>query len=497
MAVLPHGSDGQEPHDSDVAAHASGPSADVSKRYRLIKPLGGTPGDVLYLARHLQTGALIELRVFTDDHGVSDGLVNALRRLAADAATVSEECPGIAALSECERTGEVGLALAMVHQDGTTLRETIRREGGLDPDRAISIALKIAEILQQAHTCGLVHGGLRPENVVLIGPEPTVVLTQYGVDRILARWTASRRRKGAVVKTHSIYHPPEQAHGDTTEQGDIYALGALLYEMLAGSFPRTGIASIRRGRRGPLKKRRPGFTPGLERIVTRTLDPKRQRRPDIQVLCNDLRAEIGADERPKRRRRPGSVRWAQPRRASLMGGGLIIALGLGIWATQAYLVPHDTRWTLPWFRFGPRDTDVSDDASRALTAPTPAEPMASPSPPASPPVVASPPVEASSPPPAGAVSSAPSSPEPSSDPPREESIPPSPPSPPRAPTRPKPTAPRADARREPAPAHPREALPAPRPSAPNAPEPTRAPREAGEDSGAVIDWLLKEGRQRR
>ncbi|HEX7788260.1 MAG TPA: serine/threonine-protein kinase, partial [Methylomirabilota bacterium] len=354
MAALLHSSDSREPDGTGVAAHAAGkhatgsPLADVGNRYRLIKPLGGTPGDVLYLARHLKSGALVEVRVFTDEHGVSDGLVTALRRLAVDAAAVSEECPGIAALLECERTGEVGLALAMAHQDGITLRQTIRREGGLDPDRAISIALEIAEILQQAHTWGLVHGGLRPENVVLVGAEPTVVLTQYGVDRVLARWTASRRRKGAVVKTHSIYHPPEQVHGDATEQGDIYALGALLYEMLAGSFPRTGIASIRRGRRGPLKKRRPGFTPGLERIVTRTLDPRPQRRPDIRVLCNNLRAEIGATERPTpRRRRLVPERWAKAARASLVGGGLVVALGLGIWAAQAYLVPPDTRWTLP------------------------------------------------------------------------------------------------------------------------------------------------------
>ena len=106
MAALLHSSDSREPDGTGVAAHAAGkhatgsPLADVGNRYRLIKSLGGTPGDVLYLARHLKSGALVEVRVFTDEHGVSDGLVTALRRLAVDAAAVSEECPGIAALLE-------------------------------------------------------------------------------------------------------------------------------------------------------------------------------------------------------------------------------------------------------------------------------------------------------------------------------------------------------------------------------------------------------------
>jgi serine/threonine protein kinase len=510
MAVL-HGNDRDEPNDTDVAAGATRtPAADsgkpypsvtyVSNRYRLIKPLGGTPGDILYLAQHLQTGALVEVRLFTGDRRADDDLVDALRHLAARAARASDQCAGIATLSECERTGGVGLALAMGHHDGTTLREAIRRKGGLDPDRAISIAVKIAEILQRAHTCGLVHGGLRPDNVVLIGPEPTVLLTQYGVDRILARWTASRRRKGAVLRNHSIYQAPEQVHGETTERGDIYAFGAILYEMLAGSFPRTGIASIRRGHLESLAKRRPGITPSLARIVSRTLHLKPERRPDIAALCNDLRAEIGTNEQPNQLRRRPVVslgRWARAWRTSLVGGGLIIALGLAFWVTQEYLVPQDTRWALPWSLFAPANSGVLDNASRALTAPTPAAPIASPSPPASPSAVASPPVESSSPPRADAVTTAPTSPEQSSEPRGEEKAPPSPSSPPEATTRPRPPAPRVDARSEPANARPRDVLPAPRPSAPNPPEPARTPWETSEDPGAVIDWLLKEGHQRR
>src|SRR4029434_11197071 len=127
MAVL-HGNDRDEPNDTDVAAGATRtPAADsgkpypsvtyVSNRYRLIKPLGGTPGDILYLAQHLQTGALVEVRVFTGDPEADADLVDALGRVAPRAAGVSDQCAGVATLSECERTGGVGLALAMGHHD--------------------------------------------------------------------------------------------------------------------------------------------------------------------------------------------------------------------------------------------------------------------------------------------------------------------------------------------------------------------------------------------
>jgi len=532
MAV-PHRNESNEPDDTDVAAGGTSapvadsrkpdPSvADIGHRYRVIKSLGGTPGDVLYLARHLQTGALIDVRLFTGDRGADDDLVGALRHLAARAVRVSAQCPGIATLSECVRTGGVGLALAMGHHDGATLREEILRSGGLDPDRAITITVKIAEALQRAHACGLVHGGLRPDNVVLVGPEPTVLLTQYGIDRILAQWTASRRRKGALVKAHSVYQAPEQVHGETTERSDIYALGAILYEMLAGSFPRTGIASIRRGHLEPLAKRWPAITSSFERIVTRTLHQKPTRRPDVSVLCDDLRAEIGAKRQPKPPRRLlVAGRWAWAWKAGLVASGLVVALGLAGWVTQEYLVPNDTRWALPWSLFAPAKSGILDDASRALIAPTQAAPSARPLPPespvpvaspapvvspppaspepppspapsASPSAVASPPVHAPSPPRPDAVITAPAPPKQSPDPRGEERIPP-----PRATTRPRPPAPRVDARSEPAPAQPRDVTPAPRPSAPSASEPARAPRATSEDTGAVIDWLLHEGRQRR
>jgi serine/threonine-protein kinase len=537
MAIL-YGNDRNQPNDTDLAAGTPrGPAADFGKTYpsvpdvghpyQLIKSLGGTPGDVLYLARHRETGALLDVREFTGDRGADGDLVGSLRHLAARAARVAHQCPGIATLSECERTGGVGLALAMAHHDGATLRETIQRTGGLDPQRAIAIAVKIAEALQRAHACGLVHGGLRPDNVLLVGPEPTVLLTQYGIDRILARWTALRRRKGTSVKTGSVYEAPEQVHGEMTERGDVYTFGVILYEMLAGSFPRAGIESIRRGHLERLVRRRPGIAPGVQRVISRTLQLKPERRPEVAALCDDLRAEIGGAAPPTApRRRAVAGGWTRTRRASLVAGGFIVAAGLAIWAAEEYLVPPDARWALPWSRLAP-------DPSRAQTAPTPAAPVASPSSPTGPPddagppaavnppavasqaAVVSPRVEApSAPQPAGApaapASLAPASPAPTSAAPAsaapaspapapaargEASAPPPAPAPARP--RPRPSAPRVDARHEPPSTRPAEAAPPASPSNPSTPEPARTPRQTGEDPSAVIDWLLNEGRQHR
>jgi len=432
--------------------------ADVSKRYRVIATLAPGLGDALYLARHLDTDALVELRGFSGDPGGDVDLVDALRDLTTRVARVSGQCSGITTIIECERAASGTLVLAMEHRDGPTLRETIRRSGRLTPERAIPIAIRIAETLERAHNCGLVHGGLRPDNVVLVGPEETVVLTHYGVGPVLARWAGAQRRKGGSPKDHPVYQAPEQASGQTTERSDVYAFGAILYEMLAGWLPPAGIASHRRASPEPLGTRWPDVPPSLERIVARALEPIPERRPDISVLCNDLLAEIipfGQRRLPSRGTLAGL--WPGPPAKRVVAGALILMVAaLAIWAARAHFLADTIRWARPSL-LAPAGAPGPGDTSRGATAPGPEVPVASP--------------------PAPVPSPAPS----------------------RAARPPKPTEPKVDARSEPAAPRPRtqDVTAAPPPSAPAAPEPARATREASEDPGAIIDWLLNEGARQR
>jgi len=249
----------------------------VDEHYRRIETLASGPSDSRFLAVRIDSGALVDLRVLSGDLARNDELIRAVRDHAARLARVSS--PAIATVHECERTPSGTLVLAMEHPQGVTLRDTLRREGKLAPERALHLALQIAEGLESAHNLGLVHGQLRPENVVLVDPGPNVVLTQFGLDRLVP--------SGSPVDT--IYQAPEQASGNATERSDIYAVAAALYEMLTGK-PPSPDASLRR---------RLGLRPGsgassnLRRIIARALElvPDR-RQPYMSVLCNDLSDEL-------------------------------------------------------------------------------------------------------------------------------------------------------------------------------------------------------------
>ena len=296
----------------------SSPSIDpiIAARYMRIEKLAAEGLDPRYLAQRVDTGALVELQVLSADRVSDDTLLRALRDQAARAAGVSGQRLPIATVFEYDRTTDGKLVLAMDHPRGPTLRDTLkdttRREGTLPFERALQFALQIAEALELAHSVGLVHGGLRPENVVLVGPEPAITLAHFGVDGLLSR------SMGPSEKVASPYQAPEQASGETTERSDIYALGAILYEMLGGTPPSTGTANRRRIEPQAWKTRRGEISAGLERLITQSLEAVPAQRPsNISVVCNDLMDALNLH----RRHRAGHEAQGEPAAALPEGQG--------------------------------------------------------------------------------------------------------------------------------------------------------------------------------
>jgi serine/threonine protein kinase len=303
--------------------------AQLGKRYRVIETI--TPGleDALYLARCVDTGALAELRVLSGRLGRDRVLVAALVQQATLVARISGQCPGIATVLECERT-KSGLTLAMERPEGPTLREVIKREGTLDRRRALVLAKRLGEVLEGVHNLGLVHSGLRPENIVLVGPEERVVLKHFGFDWVLQSRSPDTAASGEAAAEEPVYRAPEQAWEESTHRSDMYAFGAILYEMLAGVPASAKMSSSPRAYR-PLGNYRADVTPGLERIVAHALQVAPERRPaDISFVCNALAVEFAAEDRPalseSRTPRGSRPRWTM----SMLGWGVAIALTLGV-----------------------------------------------------------------------------------------------------------------------------------------------------------------------
>jgi serine/threonine protein kinase len=308
----------------------------LSTRYRVVETIAPGPEDALYLARRLDTGALVDLRVLAGGLGGDRVLVAALVQHATLLARVAAQCPGIAAFHECERTAG-GLVVSMAHPEGSTLREVIKREGTLGLHHAVRLAAGLARALERVHRLGLVHGGLRPDNVVLMGPDEDVTLTHFGLD-----WVLLSRRPGAGSRQHApqgdlAYRAPEQAWDQATPRSDVYAVGAILYEMLAGAPPPAPLPSQPRVPAEPLRNCRADVSPELERIVTQALQVAPERRPaELAELLESLMAEQDPDRQaePPRDRgtsdatRAGTARW-------LAWSGLAVAAVTAIWFAHA------------------------------------------------------------------------------------------------------------------------------------------------------------------
>lgn len=484
----------------------------ICERYRVIETIAPGPDDALYLARRLDTGALVELRVLSGGLGSDRVLLAALVQHATLVARISGQCPGIAALHECERT-DSGLVLAMERPEGPTLREVIKREGTLGLKRALGLALGIATVLERAHNIGLAHGGLRPENVVLAGPEEAVVLTHFGFDWVLLSRSPDAGSRKASRPEDPAYRAPEQAWDQVTTRSDIYALGAILYEMLAGAPPPAAVASRPRVSPEPLKNCRADVTPELERLVMQALQVAPERRPaDISAVVNALTVEISTDSPPTSAedRIVADPSAGTAIKKVCAWGGITVVLGVlvicAIWFGYTRRTPHMSSST-------PRLESTSSPAAAHGTPADEAPTQTAPADAARPDVAhrtaddALPPKEAASSPPSMASRTPPAERAADAGDARKPRTGPS--SVPAAVTPPQPA---AVAPPEPVavtPPQPAEFLAMPTPPVTQAynvaparrqaepavprPQPSRETGNAGDDPGAIIDWLLNEG----
>jgi serine/threonine-protein kinase len=213
--------------------------------------------------------------------------------------------------------GHSRIYMVMEWVEGRLLRKILIEQKKLPPERAVRIALGIADALDYIHTHGVVHRDLKPENI-MVDPEDGVKLIDFGI----AGKEGSRRltfaRLSQVMGTPD-YISPEQVKGKRGDgRSDVYALGVMLYEMLTGQVPFRGpnAFAIMNDRllNNPVPPREldPTITPQLQEIIYRALerDP-RNRYASAKELAWDLRHQdqVGVSERTelhdwKQRRSP-------------------------------------------------------------------------------------------------------------------------------------------------------------------------------------------------
>jgi serine/threonine-protein kinase len=215
-----------------MASHGSlplVPGSLVALRYRIGALLGKGGMGTVYRAHHLGLGREVALKIVPPGVGEAAATVR-FEREARNSARLDH--PGCVRVLDVGTTPDGHRFLAMDVIEGDTLRAVLHARGKLPAAEAVAIASAILDALAHAHDRGVVHRDVKPENVIL-APRP--VLIDFGLSWALGDARVTRR--GTTVGSPS-YLSPERALGeDGDHRSDVYAVGVILYEMLAGRRP--------------------------------------------------------------------------------------------------------------------------------------------------------------------------------------------------------------------------------------------------------------------
>jgi serine/threonine protein kinase/TolA-binding protein len=218
--------------------------SEIDGRYRIVELIGEGGMGKVYLAEHVEIGKRVALKVLHPSYSRMPDLVERFRREARAASKIGH--PNIVDVTDSGATADGSVYFVMEYLEGVELGSIIEREGAIDVARALKIASQICRALAAAHREGIIHRDLKPENIFLItrgGEADVVKVLDFGIAKTTEAEAARERRltsPGMAMGTPE-YMAPEQAAGRAADaRTDIYSLGAILYEMVAGVAPYSG-----------------------------------------------------------------------------------------------------------------------------------------------------------------------------------------------------------------------------------------------------------------
>ena len=347
--------------------------------YRVESRLGAGGMGVVYRATDERLGREVALKFLAPQLHADAG---ARARLLQEARAVAAlDHPHVATVHDVGETPEGALYLAMAYYRGETLAEVVAR-GPVDPAEAVVLGIQIAEGLAAAHRAGVVHRDVKPANILVVpeggpGGGPCAVVLDFGIAKTD---DVALTRTGQSVGT-ALYMAPEQVRGEPADaRADVWGLGVVLYEMLAGRrpfggpYPAAASYAVLHEEPPPL----PPLPDGLAETVARCLakDPD-ARVPSAQALADALArvrdgrapdaAPTGPQSAPNRSAElgptppaAGAPRWARrwlaaPRwrwAAALGAAALAVALATAVWPGSATAEPQRLA-VLPFRTVGP------------------------------------------------------------------------------------------------------------------------------------------------
>ncbi|MEU8798235.1 Stk1 family PASTA domain-containing Ser/Thr kinase [Spirillospora sp. NPDC048819] len=213
-------------------------------RYELETVIGRGGMAEVYRARDLRLDRIVAVKTLRSDLARDPTFQARFRREAQSAASLNH--PSVIAVYDTgeDMIGDTSIPyIVMEYVDGSTLRDLLRENRALLPDKALEITDGILRALDYSHRGGIVHRDIKPANVMLTRQHEVKVM-DFGIARAMADSAATMTQTAQVIGT-AQYLSPEQARGERVDaRSDIYSTGCVLYELLTGKPPFTGDSPV-------------------------------------------------------------------------------------------------------------------------------------------------------------------------------------------------------------------------------------------------------------
>lgn len=276
--------------------------------YRLVQALDEGGFGVVFEAVNVETGGRAAIKVLRPEHQAHPSLA---ARLLWEARALGQlNHPGIVGIKDAGKLAHGALYVVMEYLEGQTLRQRMKAEGRLKPEIAVRFTRQLASALAAVHAKGIVHRDLKPANVMLVqdpevpGGERTKLI-DFGImkglnQELLDELTSPRTKTGEVLGTPSYMAPEQWTVERIDGRTDVYALGILLFFLLAGRLPFEAANQLEmmqmhtHSTPPSLAAILPDLSPALVELVGRMMDKDVDNRPTMQEVHGLLREQVDA-----------------------------------------------------------------------------------------------------------------------------------------------------------------------------------------------------------
>ena len=269
----------------------------INDRYEIIKSIGEGGMANVYLAYDTILDRRVAIKVLRGDLSNDEKFVRRFQREALSASSLSH--PNIVEMYDVGEDQGI-YYIVMEYIEGKTLKQLIKKRGGLTLSEAIDIMLQITDGISQAHDSYIIHRDLKPQNI-MIKEDGSIKITDYGIAMALNS-TQLTQTNSVMGSVH--YLPPEQASGKgSTIRSDIYSMGILFYELLTGNLPFKGENAVEialkqmRDEIPSVRKKNQAIPQSVENVILKsTAKNPKNRYTDSKEMHSDLLTVLN-DER--------------------------------------------------------------------------------------------------------------------------------------------------------------------------------------------------------